>query len=522
VVYLAATSGARAELNEEWTVRLPTGSTLYSGLRGMTVDAAGSTYVVGNAGVSYNVDTLTARYDRDGNLVWSHVYNGPGNWHDTINGVALAPDGSVLAVGSTPGAGRYADLLVLKYDGDGNLLWDRAFNGGPFASDGGLCVAVDRDGNVYAGGHTVGDGSDCLVVKFDPDGRTLWSKTWDGPAPAPYSQEAVRGIAVAPDGDIVIIADGVMPSLHPDYVVIKYAAADGAVRWISTWGESSGDTPVDLAIDAQGDIYVTGTTLKSGIVYGTVKFDGSDGRVLWAEYDATGFRDAPHAIALDGRGGVYVTGSTDPFGDDSKFMHNMYTVKRNTETGAQLWTNEYGATCVGCYDVPGDLIVDLSGHAHVVGTTSSPPYTLDQLLLVLDAESGVEVETGIVESGINDSAAAGFVALDGAGNVHVGGNYEQLNTGEVDILAVKYASLGGVECERIRKFSVRCTGGKLTAVVKSTLSEGTQLTVDNGGDIKPMTINARGKGKVKYTGQSGRRTLSILECPEFRREVSCR
>ncbi|GMU37766.1 MAG: PQQ-binding-like beta-propeller repeat protein [Phycisphaerae bacterium] len=509
---------ASAAVPQEWTRRLPSGSTLYSGLTGMVVDAEGHSFVVGNAGTSGNVDILAARYAPDGALVWSQTWDGVERWHDTVSDVALGPDGSVYAVGSTPDRNRYADLLVLKFNAaDGALIWSRTFNGGPGISDAALVVATDRDGNVYAGGHTVGDGADCLIVKFDADGVFHWSQTWDGPASAPYSQEAVRDLLVAPDGDLVMLTDGVMATLHPDYVVIKYDAADGSMIWSRNWGVNGGDYPVDMEIDAAGDVYVTGDALNNGSVeYGTIKLRGSDGALLWAEYDAAGFREAAYALALDAEGGVYVTGWSDPHGDQSKFMHNLFTVKRDAATGSRWWTHEYGEACLWCYDAGGDLVIDDSGHVFVGGITSSPPYASDQIMLVLDAATGAELDRGIVWTTGSESAGVNVARLDRAQNLYLGGSVTNYDTGAVDVHVVKYASMSeGPDCGAIRKFSARCRDGKLTAKVVSSLPEGTELTLlRNGGDAKTVAINARGKGKAKWSGQGGSQTLRIEECPE--------
>lgn|GEM_PF-4712332 len=80
---------------------------------------------------------------------------------------------------------------------------------------------------------------------------------------------------------------------------------------------------------------------------------------------------------------------------------------------------------------------------------------------------------------------------------------------------------GEDNCGAIRRFKVKCRGGKLTAKVKSTLAQGTVLTIDNQGDRKQMVINSKGKGKVKYRHQSGQHRVSIVECPEKSKSVNC-
>lgn len=83
--------------------------------------------------------------------------------------------------------------------------------------------------------------------------------------------------------------------------------------------------------------------------------------------------------------------------------------------------------------------------------------------------------------------------------------------------AVKWivTSSGGVDCAAIRNFSATCRRAKLIAKVVSSLPAGTALTVTrNGADARTLTINDRGKGKVKWTSQFGTQEACVVECPD--------
>lgn len=80
---------------------------------------------------------------------------------------------------------------------------------------------------------------------------------------------------------------------------------------------------------------------------------------------------------------------------------------------------------------------------------------------------------------------------------------------------------GEDNCDAVRKFKAKCRGGKLTAKVKSTLDEGSVLTVDNEGDRKQLVINRNGKGKVKYKRQAGRHRVFLVDCPKRSKVVDC-
>ncbi|MEW6249995.1 MAG: hypothetical protein AB1716_05060 [Planctomycetota bacterium] len=453
----AVVAPAAAELTPEWSVRLPVGSALTAGLAGLVVDAAGVSYLTGITGSSSNTDIVTAAYGPNGGLLWSHVYNGPENWHDQARWITLGPGVVVYVTGNTPGPGRYANVLLLKYDAvTGALLNTVRYSSGPFTAEHGAAVVTDANGAVYVAGGTVGDGGDVLVLKFDAAGQFLWQKVWDGPAAAPYSQDTVADIALDRDGNPVVLIHGVMNTLHPDYVVVKYAGGDGAVLWEAVWGVRGGDFPTDFELDAAGDFYLTGTGIDFIDRYSTVKLGGTDGRLLWQHYDSIGQRDTAAAVALDNAGGVYITGSSDPDGNLSNFNNNFYTVKRDASGGALLWTHFYGQDCVGCHDAPGDVLVDSAGHVLVVGQTSSPPYSSDMILFVLHAQTGAEVDRGVIFSTVPETVSGGVLRFDAAENLYVGGGYYNANTGAKDIALFKFAALartpGDLSCDGVVNF----------------------------------------------------------------------
>lgn len=522
-----------AELTPEWLSRLPVGSSLSAGMTGMVVDAAGVSYVTGISGPSSNTDITTAAYAPDGTLLWSRVWDGPENWHDQSRGITLGPGGVVYVTGNTPGPGSWARVLVLAYDGaTGTLVKSIEYTSGPGISEHGQSVAVDAAGAIFVAGGTVGDGADVLVLAFEPDGQLRWQRTWDGPAWGPYSQDSAWEVLLDPSGDPVVMIHGVMESLHPDYVVIKYAAATGLPKWQATWGVSGGDYPRDMEIDAQGDVYVTGIGIDVQDKFSTIKLDGSDGSLLWQAYDWTGYHNGVAALALDGQGGVYVTGSVDPDGDESNLNDNIYTVKRDAQGGALLWTHLYGANCLGCYDFSGDVIVDAAGHAFVAGSTNSPPYGMDAILLVLDAATGLETDRGIITGAPLEAAGSSELRFDAAFNILVGGEIANVNTGDVDMSVAKFAALGGggIPCADTLTFTAMCmsrpggNGLSVRLVMSDASHDGEQVTITVDGVEHLSTIRgdrarlvlrgvAPGSHTVELTEPAGCFAPVIAVCP---------
>ncbi|RJP35830.1 MAG: hypothetical protein C4547_08765 [Phycisphaerales bacterium] len=86
---------------------------------------------------------------------------------------------------------------------------------------------------------------------------------------------------------------------------------------------------------------------------------------------------------------------------------------------------------------------------------------------------------------------------------------------------IKFYGFRGVDCDAVKKLKVKCERGKLVATVKSSLPEGSRLTLDNNGDRRDVSIDRKGKGKAKWKNQSGSHTVEIIECEEFIEEVNC-
>ena len=130
--------------------------------------------------------------------------------------------------------------------------------------------------------------------------------------------------------------------------------------WTSIVGDNGEDAPRDMELDANGDIYVTGTYgVFQESKFFTIKLRGTDGMLLWQAYDSLAFTNSAMALALDGVGGVYVTGSWDPDDDVSNSNDNMRTVKRDAATGTLRWAHVYGSNAKFQFDAPSDVVAEL-------------------------------------------------------------------------------------------------------------------------------------------------------------------
>ncbi|MDP3025982.1 MAG: SBBP repeat-containing protein, partial [candidate division Zixibacteria bacterium] len=206
---------------------------------------------------------------------------------------------------------------TIKYYPDGDTAWVRRYNGPGNSSDGAYAIAVDGSGNVYVTGYSWGSGTneDYATIKYDPDGNELWEKRYNGPGN--YSDFAYA-IAVDGSGNVYVTGGSRDSVTYEDYATIKYYPS-GDTAWVRRFDDGGSDEAYALAVDVSGNIYVTGISSASGILYdyATMKYD-PDGNQLWVQrYNGpkNGY-DWAHAIVVDGSGNVYVTGESEGSGTD--------------------------------------------------------------------------------------------------------------------------------------------------------------------------------------------------------------
>ena len=189
------------------------------------------------------------------------------------------------------------------------------------------------------------------------------------------------------------------------------------------------DVPQAIAVDAQGNVYVTGksyngkhitnpaetpSTESNDYAYATVKYDLSGNQLWAARYDTLGHvDDIARAIAIDGTGNVYVTGSSGG---------NYTTIMYDTD-GGQLWLAHYGNS-TDSTDGAVAVAVDSSGHAYVTGSNEG------NFATVKYDSQGKQLWAATCEG------EAKAMALDNLGNAYVTGQSGH------KFATIKYNALG--------------------------------------------------------------------------------
>ena len=387
-----------------------------------------------------------------------------------------------LPEGERPSAGKYlVGFSVGKYDASIPLVIDpvleySTYLGGS-GEDGGLGIAVDSGCNSYIIGATgstnfpmaspfqpayAGGLTDVFVAKLNSTGSALAYATYLGGS----GEDEGSGIAVGPDGSAYITGftrSLDFPTANPrqashaggnsDVFVAKLNPAGSVLEYSTYLGGSSQDEDPDIAVDSDGNAYITGFTRSLDFPTANpfqANYAGGDSDAFVAKLDPTGSDlaystyfggsdpDFGRGIAVDASTGeAYVTGFT--LSPDFPTAHPLqathgggirdaFVTKFNAAESALLYSTHLGGSD---WDVGDAIAVDASGKAYVTGYTVSNNFPIvsafqadsaglvDAFVTKINADgSALIYSTYLGSSGVDFGRG---IAVDSHGNAYVVG-----------------------------------------------------------------------------------------------------
>lgn len=435
--------GDASEVQEVWRRRVAYFQDLSDEAVGIAVDQAGNVYVTGkvtDAGQDYNYGTT--RYSQDGNIAWGPVVEKGLQAYDHEAAALALDDAYVYVTGKIAGPNGDYGFGTIKYDrSTGNRIWSRQENGdatptGVANPDEAVAIAVDAQGNVYVAGNSFSVARDWSykIVKYDRDGNLKWTARSDANENS-ANPDKVFAMAIDAAGNVYVTGIGYdHDEVLDDYMTIKYDGNSGQVLWKSFYHGSAEDQAVALALDQAGHVYVTGRSKNASGDWDflTIKYNAADGAELKTVAHNGGDNDMPTALAIDAAGNIFVTGGCQHVENSFDYL----TIKYNAGFGS-VWTRRYNNSGINDYDMANALALDAAGNVYVTGLSSRGQLGGYDYATIKYDPQGAESWVIRYEGPGDDTPSA--IAVDQEGHVYVTGYSEKTPGADQDYLTIKYA-----------------------------------------------------------------------------------
>jgi arginine repressor len=423
------------------------------------------------------------------NPQWAWAKSAGGNSWDYANSIVTDNIGNVYAVGffDSPSiafgsttlindtTGNQPNLFIVKYDGNGNVLWAKSSNGGIASAK---SIAIDNSNNLYVTGvfysQTINFGnitltnsdsliemSNIFIVKYDPNGNVLLAIRADSANGFGYAY--ANCITTDLFGNIFIVGYFQFSSITfgfttlqndtintTDIFIVKYDSSLN-FKWAKREGGTKSDEANSVVSDASGNIYVCGEFQSTVINFDSTIFNNSDstgidynifilkldsgGNQIWVKKTGGVSSDIANSINHDNLGNIYVTGNFN--GQSITFD----TITLNSINGDMF---------IAKYDSSGNLkyvkkpqsngvsyghsiAIDISNNVYIVGEYGSIYIAFDMDTLFSINSGGINIfvvkydTSGNVQfvknAGGNNVGQAYSIAIDNIGNKYVAGSF---------------------------------------------------------------------------------------------------
>jgi hypothetical protein len=292
-------------------------------------------------GTGDEFDVHLLKTDKEGKTVWSKSY---GDLSDEIGRfVEQTIDGGYIVAGRRDAdRKRSFEALILKTNGNGDLLWDRTFGG--HNNDEAYCVKQTADGGFIISGSTQTYGSgrnDVWLIKTDSKGNEEWNMTYGG-------EEHDYGYSVlqCTDGGFIVVGKTESFTQRYDDEDLYIIKTDdvGNVQWSRVYGETGTDEAAAVIQTLDGGFAVVGkttitepTTNAKFVDAWLIKLNG-EGNEQWNVTYGGNSADSIVDIVEAHDGGYLMVGQTNSFSKEDGSA--LWIIKVDT-FGKVQWSKTY-------------------------------------------------------------------------------------------------------------------------------------------------------------------------------------
>lgn len=363
------------------------------------------------------------------------------------NGNAIAVDGSgnSYITGTTTSFGG-TSIYVAKMSPTGTNIYYTLIAGTQATG-----IAVDGTGNAYVTGMTL---SGPTLLKLDPTGSSLIYG-------AVLGWNELNSVKVDAAGNAYVTGSVNNGLSGIDVAVGKVDPTGTFFVYTQAFGGTGTDRGNGIAIDAQGNAYIVGTTSSSNFpvvsAFQTIlrgpedafitKLNAAGTGLLFSTYLGGNTYDSGTSIALDGSNNVYVTGNTAALNGVQSFPVTAGTVQftpggagdafaaKFSSAGVRAWATYIGG---GGAESGASIAVTRTGVAYVTGYTTSANFPTSSLAFqrfpspganafVVQLSTTANVYSYSTYLGGNATDIGSSIAVDGTSNVYVSGNTNSTN-----------------------------------------------------------------------------------------------
>lgn len=401
---------------------------------------------------------------------------------------AQSADAGMYSVMVSNGAGSVISQNVQLIVRTAETSWIR--QAGTTLDDFGTDVATDGFGNTYVTGSTVGafdgftaaGGEDAFLIKYGPAGTRLWTTQW-----GTTERDYANGVASDADGNVYVAGTSVRNADGYAEIFLAKFDANGVRQWTRTLGSGAYNAANGVTVDAAGDVVVVGEAAENldsanyrGLRDAFVAKFSPDGTRQWVRQIGSPEYDSGAGVTTDGSNHIFVVGSANGALDstESSPAGSVMFVARFAPDGTRVWSQQLGASTPSLATEGKKVRIGADGKVYVAGETMG----------ALGGQSSQGGQDIFVARYSADGKLEWADQLGSSAFDQIGGLAVDVASGEIYVAGT--------------------TSGNLLGASNAGLDDGFIVTIaDDGGTIRAQLIGTQQRDGVSGLALAGSRVL---------------
>jgi hypothetical protein len=282
------------------------------------LDINGNVFVGGYLASPSGTDGTVIKYSPSGTELWHKRINGTSNLSDEISSLCADELGNIYAAGFVRNTVTDEDYALIKYDNNGNILWEKYYDGGiAFGQDFSSFITIDNSDNIIITGRIEASQQtqDIMTIKYTPLGNLIWERRYN------LGDSEIGKMIVTDNLDNIYVGgERYGSTTYNDILLVKYDSS-GSFKWVKVFddtiaGKSTNDYFSSMCTDRYQDVYLTGRSEQSWVPFDppdliTLKYNYPGNQMLKIQYNSPADNwDEGVGIHVDSAFNIYTSGTS--------------------------------------------------------------------------------------------------------------------------------------------------------------------------------------------------------------------
>ena len=288
-----------------------------------------SYYVCGSSYTSNANDAVVLHLDSSGNLIWINTYSTV--FLDGAMNVAISSDSNLIVAGvMNLQTAEDSKLWLSKITPSGATLWSYTYQ---------ICGASQpfdlitlKNGGFALTGECVtpGNSSDVMLIKFNDCGQIIWTKIFNY-----FPGDVAKSLAELDNGYFIVAGGTGRNGIVSAYVIKTDSYGD--TLWTKTYGNNGFEFFESVKVASDSFLVFTGysyDTIQNNYNVYLVKTD-LEGNLIWEKFIGNNYENTGADLIIQGDE-YYIAGTT------NSIQRYEFLLIKTDSSGDTIWTHEFG------------------------------------------------------------------------------------------------------------------------------------------------------------------------------------